>query len=401
LVEYANSVAAATGLFIAEGTVMALASLVAVVFSRTAPVSCVVPWRWAGFALVGMLFALAGALAQSQERLPLLAIASTASVLWGYAMWRGADAAAGRSDPSRGAFLLWGAGIAAGVGAAAATHAFVRIFLPPELILAGGAAATAWALRSQIRVADASGARIVAGAAAVLALLFARSAIVTILLALRGEEAIPLYWYDDSIAGALLELIVALGTMVALADAVRLDLEARNRALNEAREHLEAIARIDPLTQLYNRYAFYALVDALRDRGVGGGSIVIVDVDGLKAINDRYGHLVGDRALQVVAERLRACVRADDYVFRWGGDEFVALLFGATLEAARARMERLEAMALEDVNGGPVPIAVSWGVAAFDPEKNIEIALRSADEHLYRTKRLGSPKPGDPDGETR
>lgn len=234
-------------------------------------------------------------------------------------------------------------------------------------------------------------------AAIVLALLMTRTLVASALLSVRHEELSALYWCVDVIGGGIFATLLAMGEMISLLDEWRLEVEDANEALNRALQSLEVAAKMDALTGLHNRYAFYTLMDGFRNAS-DACSIVILDLNDLKRINDTYGHFNGDRALLNVAHSLRALARPEDYVFRWGGDEFVLLLFGLTLEAARERVARMKPPAPLDVaeTPQPVPLSVSWGIAAFNP-LDIDGSLRQADAHLYSQKRLlGSALRGAP-----
>jgi diguanylate cyclase (GGDEF)-like protein len=114
-----------------------------------------------------------------------------------------------------------------------------------------------------------------------------------------------------------------------------------------------------------------------------------VDLDALKPINDTFGHAAGDAAIRAVARAIRQVVRADDLVFRWGGDEFLVVLFGVSEEEARRRLEGLDSMlAAVPLPGSRQPLAltVSAGVAAFAAVAELEKALETADQRMYRRK---------------
>ena len=113
-------------------------------------------------------------------------------------------------------------------------------------------------------------------------------------------------------------------------------------------------------------------------RVTAGDAIAIVDVDGLKQVNDSYGHEAGDEQLVVIAARLVSLVRRDDTVVRWGGDEFVLVLRGAGAAAARV-LERLR-------RESRVPF--SAGVAVYETGDPLH-TLAAADEALLRAKRAG------------
>lgn len=127
-------------------------------------------------------------------------------------------------------------------------------------------------------------------------------------------------------------------------------------------------------------------------RGQKPVSIVMVDLDRFKTINDTYGHPAGDKALQAVAARLRAVARRDDVVGRFGGDEFVIVLKHASLATARRIAERLrEGVGREavEIGGRRMRITLSAGVAATANGEDAESLLARADVALYQAKHAG------------
>ena len=121
-------------------------------------------------------------------------------------------------------------------------------------------------------------------------------------------------------------------------------------------------------------------------------AIVILDVDRFKLVNDRCGHLAGDKVLQAVAARIRAIARRDDVVGRYGGDEFVVVLRKASLATARRIAERLRAGVsgeAVDVGGRSVRVTISAGVAAAVHDDDVESLVARADAALYEAKRAG------------
>jgi two-component system cell cycle response regulator len=180
--------------------------------------------------------------------------------------------------------------------------------------------------------------------------------------------------------------------------------ELRARARNQIRRHryqqwLRAgldrsieMAVTDPLTGLRNRlYLRSYLEAAMRTQPAAA---LLVDVDHFKAVNDAHGHTMGDAALHAVAERLRTHSRAADVVARWGGEEFVVAMVGATAEDAMAAAERLRAAVAEapvarDAAGAPLWTTVSIGVALAARGGAVDALLEAADAALYRAKRAG------------
>jgi diguanylate cyclase (GGDEF)-like protein len=197
------------------------------------------------------------------------------------------------------------------------------------------------------------------------------------------------YSQYTSVFDFILETLLGFGSLIVVMEREHRDLEVANGHLRAAREKLEAMARVDPLTSSLNRHAFYSMVEGARTSGGAAGCVAVVDLDALKPINDTFGHAAGDAAIRAVARAVRQVVRADDLVFRWGGDEFLVVLFGVTEEEARRRLDALDTMlAAVPVPGSKEPLAVtvSVGVAAFEALAALEKALEAADERMYRRK---------------
>jgi diguanylate cyclase (GGDEF)-like protein len=155
----------------------------------------------------------------------------------------------------------------------------------------------------------------------------------------------------------------------------------------------EGLADRDALTPLLNRRAFLrelTRVAAFAERYGSAASLVYLDLDGFKAINDRYGHAAGDAALVAVAERLAGLVRESDLVGRLGGDEFAVALVQADATTAAAKAEALAAaIAREPLQFGEwsAPVRLSWGVAELTPGVPAAAAVAAADAAMYARKR--------------
>lgn len=152
-------------------------------------------------------------------------------------------------------------------------------------------------------------------------------------------------------------------------------------------------AHEDPLTGVGNRRALDgALGEVGHDQRRGGEptSMLLVDLDGFKAFNDSYGHVVGDRVLRAVADAIRGAARAEDLVARLGGDEFVVLARGTDEAAARQLAGRVRdalAAVRVDTPDGPRSIAASVGVRTTGDELAVADLLNAADEAMYGVKR--------------
>jgi diguanylate cyclase (GGDEF)-like protein len=152
----------------------------------------------------------------------------------------------------------------------------------------------------------------------------------------------------------------------------------------------------DPLTGLYNRrYLESKLAEELQRMGEDGApvSLAMVDIDHFKKVNDTYGHEAGDTMLQALASVLCQGVRGEDIVSRYGGEEFVLALIGATLETAGRRAEEwrqaVEALRVS-YRGNVFGVTISIGLAALNfHHLEIEQTLRKADEALYLAKQSG------------
>jgi len=155
------------------------------------------------------------------------------------------------------------------------------------------------------------------------------------------------------------------------------------------------MALTDPLTGFYNQRYLMRHLRGLMASGMPNGiSVLMLDVDHFKTVNDRFGHPVGDKALKAVAETLRGRTRVFDSIARYGGEEFVVVMPGSSPADARYAAERLrssiEAMPFQATPGVMHTITVSIGVAYSDRrETTPEQILQAADAAMYRAKRAG------------
>ncbi|HEY9145681.1 MAG TPA: diguanylate cyclase, partial [Thiobacillus sp.] len=183
--------------------------------------------------------------------------------------------------------------------------------------------------------------------------------------------------------------------------------EARTHELQEANQLLEALASIDPLTGASNRRHFMELAKVEISRAKRQGlplSVIMLDIDFFKSINDRFGHEAGDKVLVALAATIQATLRVGDIFARMGGEEFIVMLPGQGLAEALPMAERLRLLiAQNEVPDCPAHITVSAGLAGLENESDeIVDLLRRADQGLYQAKSqgrnqvcLGRPMPSD------
>lgn len=171
------------------------------------------------------------------------------------------------------------------------------------------------------------------------------------------------------------------------------------REVRELKKELEIArtkATLDPLTQLFNRAAFDEEIDKVARLGLLLGNepcLLMVDLDRFKSINDGHGHPVGDLVLRTAADNLvRHFLRKEDFVTRYGGEEFAIIVRDSSLEKVAQRAERsrlvLEQMAIETA-AGTVRVTQSVGVAGFLVGEPVKDWIARADRALYRAKEAG------------
>jgi diguanylate cyclase (GGDEF)-like protein len=161
-------------------------------------------------------------------------------------------------------------------------------------------------------------------------------------------------------------------------------------------DKLTRLSTTDPLTGLANRRAFQARLEDEGRRASRYGShlsLLLIDIDGLKRINDEWGHAAGDLVLRTAAHAINAAMRATDFGARWGGDEFAIVAPNTSRRAADQLGHRLLGHVSEQARSRQAAVTISVGVATFEPEgeptMNMENLLSAADTALYRAKQEG------------
>jgi diguanylate cyclase (GGDEF)-like protein len=198
------------------------------------------------------------------------------------------------------------------------------------------------------------------------------------------------HWRPDEAPKVLLEggIITLLGMLSSLAARNQWRSRRQMLAMAERQEHL---ATIDDATGCLNRRAFWARLGSALDRADQGGepvSLLVVDIDHFKAINDTHGHLAGDKVLREVGGALLASVPASEAVGRIGGDEFAIVLARASADAAHKIAQGL-LDAVHDL-GLPFRVTVSIGLGCYPGDAaSVESLFEAADRSLYRVKATG------------
>jgi diguanylate cyclase (GGDEF)-like protein len=269
---------------------------------------------------------------------------------------------------------------------------FNALLIPHTLIMASFCLAAYRFLRPACqRERRAIGLRVVSVALLLLTVDFMQYSLSCSYSATYGNN-MPLHYLQySSLYDLILETLLAFGSVVAVMESVRRELEEANRELTAASGRLRALAEKDPLTEALNRHAFHSMLNTRQDCSAPfvRGCVGVVDVDDFKVINDTLGHAVGDCAIRAVARAIRSVIRAEDLLFRWGGDEFLIVLVGLAEIDARLRMESLNrtlAQTFLSCPADPVALMVSYGVAHFSDPAHLHAAIDRADREMYQNK---------------
>ena len=214
-------------------------------------------------------------------------------------------------------------------------------------------------------------------------------------LRLLGEESFSGQITVVYTGSVVILLLMVLRQLLAIyeVNALRTTLQARNRSLALLNTRLEQQATTDPLTHLPNHRTLIALLEIELSWAAvfqAPCSLLFLDLDHFKSINDRYGHLVGDAVLHRFGKVIAEALRPSDHVGRWGGEEFVAIVPGASADEARAIAERLRLRVARQLFPHGLHLTCSLGIATYPHnarDQNTLLAL--ADAAMYAAKRLG------------
>ncbi|MEO9080299.1 MAG: GGDEF domain-containing protein [Rhodanobacter sp.] len=213
---------------------------------------------------------------------------------------------------------------------------------------------------------------------------------------LRWKQPGPAFheeWRQDLLYFASLVFLLPLAALLAAqVSRMRHTLRARRDALVIALAEVQRLAEFDELTDLANRRraSAYLTVQHAQAQHTGSElSLILIDLDNFKQINDTLGHGAGDKALRAFADAARPLMRANDLMARWGGEEFLIIMPNTSPDnaynAALRLLERVRAFSSD--NGGP--LSFSAGIAQWKPEESIAHTVVRADRCMYIAKRAG------------
>ena len=210
--------------------------------------------------------------------------------------------------------------------------------------------------------------------------------------------AVPLGLYLGGVNQALDPALVCLftvpATIISLVSVVLFD--SLHRKAFDYRKEAEWQAHRDPLTGLYNRRYFFdratSIITTVKEEG-RRLSLAVIDIDHFKRINDRFGHVAGDRVLKQVAMKMQDHLRGQDILSRIGGEEFAMLVPDTDLSGASAIADRVRRVIADSplvIDGAAIPVTVSIGFASLsNASESIDTLYEQADIALYRAKSAG------------
>lgn len=192
----------------------------------------------------------------------------------------------------------------------------------------------------------------------------------------------------NSFIDLMLQMLLAYGMVLILMEDAKREIDSAHAELAIAHRELMSESLKDALTGVLNRRA-YQLGTGLDHARASFGAMVVLDLDDLKQVNDRYGHAAGDELLRHFAGVLRSAMRPTDKLYRWGGDEFLMVMPRAQAAAVKQRILSLLRDAPPFVLGDDQRFSVkaSVGAADYTDGSDMEAALRTADDEMYDLKR--------------
>jgi diguanylate cyclase (GGDEF)-like protein len=216
-----------------------------------------------------------------------------------------------------------------------------------------------------------------------------------VMLTSSGTEEVATQAFQEGTLAYLPKGSLSLDKLSNTIDAA-LDKWTRLQQAKASKEQLERLATFDLLTGLYNRQTILAKVRELvnlTNRYKGDFSLVLLDIDHFRKVNDRHGHLTGDEVLEKIAALIRGNVRDADIAGRYGGEAFIIILPNTNLASSWAAAERLrsiiEKTELKDSAGNVFAVTVSQGLVGWERNDDTASLLSRADEALHKAKEKG------------
>ena len=202
-----------------------------------------------------------------------------------------------------------------------------------------------------------------------------------------ASNPFELLLHYNSYFDLLLLMLLGYGMVVLLLEDAKREVDAAHAELGVAHDRLRRTALYDALTGSLNRRAFAEGI-GLEAAGAAAGTVVVLDMDNMKEVNDTYGHPAGDALLRHLVEVLRGTIRSTDRLYRWGGDEFLVILPGGAIEEAAARIGRHVADANDALGADEeqLRLEVSLGAAEYVGAEGLSEAIERADRAMYGQK---------------
>jgi diguanylate cyclase (GGDEF)-like protein len=205
-------------------------------------------------------------------------------------------------------------------------------------------------------------------------------------------ETIPLLYLNIFLLLNLIEGCTLITLFMYILQSEKVSSEAEIFTVNK---QLLTLANTDPLTSLLNRRNMMASIEAEKEKMDRGGlpfSLIMIDVDNFKQINDEYGHDCGDFVLVMMAEKIRFGVRKNDLICRWGGDEFLILLAETDLPSCQLVAEKVRLRVINSpfiYHEIDIPVTITLGMSLCDKNGSVGASIRKADLALYKGKQEG------------
>ncbi|WP_039912120.1 GGDEF domain-containing protein [Cellvibrio mixtus] len=221
---------------------------------------------------------------------------------------------------------------------------------------------------------------------------------------LQGDWIAVEYWYLGILILWLGSIFIfAIKRLFELNEQTRHDtqvinqLSNTNEQLQEETNKFRRLSTVDPLTQLYNRFGIDQIIASfsgsshLHSPSIPNYSLLVIDIDHFKHVNDQHGHDCGDLVLQHIAKIIQSNLRAGDFVGRWGGEEFVVIMPGANQKTAMAIAEIIREVIFNTPCNleKPLTVSASFGVSERHIDEDFASCFKRADNALYRAKQQG------------